>query len=84
LGKEPRQLRPELDTLLAGFTLLQDPPNPCSNWLDRCTTHEVRGRQVFDARLVAFMAAYGITMFVTLNPADFSRYGKLELIMQTA
>lgn len=81
LGREPRQLRPELDALLAGFTLVADPPGLLPTWLDLCTSHEVRGRQVYDARLVALMLASGITGFVTLNPLDFSRYPMIELIV---
>jgi predicted nucleic acid-binding protein len=36
--------------------------------------HGIQGVQVHDARLVAWMQAYGITHIVTLNTADFARY----------
>jgi len=43
-------------------------------WRQLVTAHAVRGVQVHDARLVAWMHAHGITHVLTLNGADFARY----------
>ena len=83
-GKTPHTVRRELDALLLGFEMIPDPPELLSVWLDLCTQFEVRGRQVFDARLVALMKAAGISKFVTLNPADFRRYPGIELVVPVA
>jgi predicted nucleic acid-binding protein len=80
-GKEPGDVRLEVDDLLRVFTLVPDPANLLSEWLEVCTAHQVRGRQAFDARLVALMVASGITRFVTLNAVDFGRYPMIELIV---
>ncbi len=81
LGREPQQFRPELDQLIAAFTILPDPPDLLSIWLELCTKHAVRGRQCYDARLVALMTATDTRTLVTLNASDFTRYPMLELIV---
>jgi len=80
-GMEPRDVRPLLETAAAGFSLAPDPAGTLRTWLDLCTQHEVRGRQCFDARLVAVMLASGMTHLVTLNPIDFTRYTMIHLIV---
>lgn len=80
-GLEPAQARAEVDRALAAFPLLPDPPALFTTWLQLCTAHEVRGRQVYDARLAAFMLAGGITRVVTLNPQDFARFSGVEVIV---
>lgn len=50
------------------------------NWRKIVVTHQVRGKQVHDARLVASMIAHGITRILTLNAADFARYPQITVI----
>jgi predicted nucleic acid-binding protein len=54
--------------------LLPDTPAAFPIWKQLVVTHAVSGVQVHDARLVALMAAQGITHLLTLNGADFKRY----------
>lgn len=84
LGMEPSAARTQVDDILRVFTLLPDPAPLLPLWLEMCSQREVRGRQAYDARLVALMVASGISRFVTLNPADFARYPMLELIVPGA
>jgi predicted nucleic acid-binding protein len=51
-----------------------DAPAAYGHW--RCLTvgSSVMGVQSHDARLVAFMEAYGLTRVLTLNPGDFARF----------
>lgn len=84
LALDPGEARRRIDTVLASLTFVHDPPVLFMSWLDLCTTHEVRGRQVFDARLVALMVGTGIDRFVTLTPVDFTRYPMIELIVPGA
>ena len=48
--------------------------NAYSFWRDLVVTHGVKGVQVHDARLAAWMKSHAITHVVTLNEADFARY----------
>lgn len=84
IGMAPAQARIEIDRITTVFALLPDPPDLFSRWLDLCTAHDVRGRQVYDARLVALMIGSGITRFVTLNPVDFARFPMIELLVPAA
>ncbi len=43
-------------------------------WKGLVIQHAVKGVQVHDARLVAWMQAYGVSRLLTLNAADFARY----------
>lgn len=79
LGLSPRHARREIDAMLGTHTLLPDPPDLLPRWLDLCTTHKVRGRQAYDARLAALMLASGITYLVTLNAGDFVRYSEITV-----
>ena len=81
LGKSPAQVRREIDSITPGFSLIPDPAELLAIWLNLCTTFEVRGRQAYDARLVALMSATAVTTLVTLNPADFSRFATIKLVI---
>jgi hypothetical protein len=52
------------------------PENPASYvvWRELALTLEVKGVQVHDARLAAWMKTQAITHIITLNAEDFSRY----------
>jgi predicted nucleic acid-binding protein len=78
---EPIAARARIDALRAAMPIVADPADVLDRWLDLCTRHGVRGRQVYDARLVAVMLGAGIRRLVTLNPVDFSRYGEIEVIV---
>lgn len=43
-------------------------------------THELAGKKIHDASVVAAMTAHGITRLVTENPGDFERYQEIEVI----
>lgn len=51
-----------------------DTPAAYAHWRSLTVGHGVMGVQSHDARLVAFMVAYGLTHILTLNPADFARF----------
>jgi predicted nucleic acid-binding protein len=56
------------------FRVLPDSPAAYPLWRQLVVQHGVQGVQVHDARLVAWMQAYGITHLLTLNASDFTRY----------
>jgi predicted nucleic acid-binding protein len=49
-------------------------------WRSLIVTHNVRGVQVHDARLVAIMRVHGIEQILTFNDADFARYSDIEAV----
>jgi predicted nucleic acid-binding protein len=54
--------------------VLDDGPAVYKAWRKLVVQHSVRGVQVHDARLVAFMQVHSIKYLLTLNPSDFARY----------
>jgi predicted nucleic acid-binding protein len=56
------------------FRILPDSSTAYPLWRHMVVQHSIQGVQVHDARLVAWMQAYGIAHIVTLNTADFARY----------
>jgi predicted nucleic acid-binding protein len=56
------------------FRIFPDTHAAYAIWRQLIVNYAVQGVQVHDARLVALMAAYGITRILTLNPGDFQRY----------
>ena len=63
-----------VDKLARYGTILLDPPDIFSRWRQLVTTHQVSGKKVHDARLVAFMMGHGIEHVLTFNGSDFARY----------
>jgi predicted nucleic acid-binding protein len=68
----------ELETML---TLLTDSRSVYARWLELVKTYQVSGVQVHDARLVACMLAGEVSHLLTLNGADFARYGDLIAVV---
>ena len=42
--------------------------------------YDVRGRQVYDARLVAVMLVHNISQILTFNITDFKRYQEITAV----
>jgi len=43
-------------------------------------THDIKGKKVHDARLVATMHAHGVTFLLTFNTDDFKGYPNITLL----
>ena len=56
------------------FDVIPDSATTYALWRQLVTAHDVMGVRVHDARLVAWMRAWGISHILTLNPSDFVRY----------
>ena len=74
LGLEPTKAEDELKDFEKAIAWLPEPSDIGPRWRRLVNKHRVRGRQVHDARLVAFMEAHGLTNLLTLNAADFARF----------
>lgn len=55
------------------FRLLPDSLVTFQQWRRIVVAHSVMGVEVHDAKLVASMDAYGLTLLLTFNIADFKR-----------
>ena len=62
--------------------MLPDIPAIYPLWRNLVDTHSVLGRQVHEARIVAVMLAHEVTHILTLNPADFRRYGGVIKVIE--
>ncbi len=79
-GWDTQKTRVEIDQLLNKFPLLDDTPAILTNWVNLVTTHDVKGKKVHDARLVAVMQAHGVTHLLTFNTNDFNNYSGITLV----
>lgn len=74
LGFTVDETRHHLQTLLGYFTILIESSQTVQEWMQLVITHQVKGVQVHDARLVAAMRANRMTQILTYNGKDFKRY----------
>lgn len=74
----------EVRVIEAGMNLLTDNEAVYREWRRIIVQHAVSGVQVHDARLVAVMLVHGVKHILTLNAADFSRYGGITAVHPTA
>lgn len=74
LGLAVSVVASELTRLKSIFPLLPDIPSVYIEWERLVTSHQVVGKNAYDARLVAAMAVHGITHLLTFNTQDFARY----------
>ena len=65
----------ELAVIEQLFTLQPDVPEIYAAWKHLVITHQVVGKQVYDARLAAACLVHGFDHILTFNAADFGRYG---------
>jgi predicted nucleic acid-binding protein len=80
LGFSPAVARAALDDLGEILPTLPEPPDMAQRWLKLATDFGVSGKTTHDTRLVALMDAFGVGTILTLNDADFRRYGHLKII----
>ena len=80
LGLSPAETQATLRRLLSMFDLLRDERRIYEHWHQLVATHEVKGKQVHDTRLVAAMLRHGISHLLTFNASDFVRYSEITVI----
>ena len=62
------------------FPLLEESPTVYTHWRALMERYNVRGRQVYDARLVAVMLAHGVTHILTTNVSHFRRFPEIVVV----
>ncbi|GIV15392.1 MAG: hypothetical protein KatS3mg022_0827 [Armatimonadota bacterium] len=80
LGLNTEQVYSGITHIVRSLPLLEEPPDIAHRWLELVRRYKVKGKEVHDARLVAFSAAHSIPYILTLNPDDFSRYQEVTAI----
>jgi len=80
LGMKSDEVLKEIGSIEALFTLLPDIPGIYAEWKRIVAHHDVQGVKVYDARLVAIMAVYGVDSVLTFNIADFKRYSNITAL----
>jgi predicted nucleic acid-binding protein len=81
LNMTPTEVEVELQRLGPPlFRLLRDERTVYDFWRELVGKHEVCGKQVHDARLVAAMCRHNITHLLTFNISDFQRYSEISLL----
>ena len=77
LGLSPAAADLDLDYLERDLNVLPENDLVYDVWRRLIAAKGVSGKQVHDARLVAFMLVYGVTHILTFNGSDFRRFETL-------
>lgn len=78
LGLTVEATEQRLRLLERHFPVLADDARTYAEWKLIVSNHQVRGKQVHDARLVALMGVQGVTRVLTSNVRDFARYSGIN------
>ena len=62
------------------FELLPDTDSIFKEWEQLVVRHQVLGKQVYDARLVAAMSVHNLTSLLTFNDRDFKRFTEIIVV----
>ena len=79
LGLPVEQAMEELLALKRLFTLLPEAPLQ-GEWERLVAAYGVRGKNSYDARLVAAMVVQGVSAILTFNVQDFARYSEIAVL----
>ncbi len=74
LGLSPSEAEAEVARLKELFILLPDTEQIYPEWERLVKTYEVKGANVHDTRLVAFMLVHQLSHIITFNTKDFRRF----------
>lgn len=80
LGWSVEMVSQEIDRLLTQFFLLEETPAIFTYWRHLTMAHQITGRRVHDARLVAVMLAAGVTHLLTFNGDDFRSFHEIVVV----
>lgn len=80
LGWPIATVRQEIDRILMQFPLLDETPAVFEYWRQLVTDHQITGRRVHDARLVAMMLVHGVVHLLTFNSDDFRAFDEIVVV----
>jgi|WetSurMetagenome_2_1015567.scaffolds.fasta_scaffold326301_1 predicted nucleic acid-binding protein len=67
----------EIDNIEAAYELPYENEMVFKFWQKIVRDYKIEGKKAHDARIVAFMLAYGIKKLYTLNKSDFERFNTI-------
>ena len=80
LGMTTLEANSQAHVIEAIFPFLDETPSVYMNWRMLMHRYDIRGRQVYDARLVAVMLAHGYTHILTANADHFRRFSEITVV----
>jgi predicted nucleic acid-binding protein len=79
LGWTVERTRSAIEVFQARFPLLLEPPETVVIWLDLVTAHNLKGKRIHDAHLLATMLANRVARLLTFNASDFPAVDGIEI-----
>ena len=80
LGMSVEEATQHLAVFKITFDLFPDTDSIFKKWEQLVTQHQVLGKQVDDARLVAAMSVHNLTHLLTFNGGDFKRFTEITVV----
>lgn len=80
LGLTTAEANEQARDMEAVFPFLEEIPSVYTYWRTLMERYDVRGRQVYDARLVAVMLAHSVTHLLTTNAGHFRRFSEITVV----
>jgi predicted nucleic acid-binding protein len=80
LGLSIPETKRRISAFRTTLLLLPDTHEFFARWEQLVDEHQVAGKQVYDARLVAAMLVHSLTHILTFNDGDFKRYQAITVI----
>jgi len=69
-----------IDGFRREFDVLHDSPQVLDLWLDIVVAHNLKGKRIHDAHLLATMKANGVSRLLTCNAADFPPQSEISIL----
>lgn len=80
MGWTVERTRSTVETFLARFPILHEPPEVVGIWIELVAARGVKGKRVHDAHLLATMKANGLSHLLTFNVSDFPATDDLAIL----
>ena len=80
LGLSVDETAQRIAAFKTALELLPDTDSIFKEWEHLVTRHQVLGKQVYDARIVAAMLVHNLTHLLTFNDSDFKRFDEITVV----
>ena len=84
LGWKADRAAAAITTFRRRFPILPEPPEVVDIWLDLVVAHDLKGKRIHDAHLLATMKANGVSRLLTFNASDFPAAAGLAILTHNA
>ena len=80
LGLNAAHATSNADAFLCFLQMQEESETATRKLIELCRNHDLRGKRIHDANIVATMLAHGIGFLVTLNSRDFAPFEEITLL----